>query len=321
MVVTVTLNPLLENKLLFKEILSENSRAYSKKLLAGGKGINISRQLNMLGIDNHALTFLGGANGKKLRAILENENINFTAVNTKSETREASLIFNESEQKLKTYFPPNPNISVDEIQKFLVKLEKAIINSSIVVFAGSLPNDETSIIVANGIELCNKLDKICILDTYGKYLSDFMNLCPTVIHNNFSEIESSLRVNLNNTDNVTQFLNKLYESQIKLAFLTSGMKDSYAAKADFHYRIKNPQVLQKNSAGSGDAFVAGIIYGLEKSLIFNDFVKLASALGAVNASVWQTCRVKLEDAKKLVDNVKIEEIGKKIKLIDDSPTI
>ncbi|MDX1701762.1 MAG: 1-phosphofructokinase, partial [Melioribacteraceae bacterium] len=70
-----------------------------------------------------------------------------------------------------------------------------------------------------------------------------------------------------------------------------------------------------------DAFVAGIIYGLENSLIFDDFVKLASSLGALNASAWETCRVSLEDAKKIMEDVSIEEFGKKIKLINDSPTI
>ena len=73
MVLTVTLNPLLERKLYFKEVLLNNSRAHTQKFLAGGKGINISRQLNFLGIKNHVLTFLGGSAGKRLRSILESE--------------------------------------------------------------------------------------------------------------------------------------------------------------------------------------------------------------------------------------------------------
>jgi tagatose 6-phosphate kinase len=98
-------------------------------------------------------------------------------------------------------------------------------------------------------------------------------------------------------------------------------QDLYASKSDFHYKITNPKVLQKDPAGSGDAFVAGIILGLEKSLIFNDFVKIAASLGSYNASVWETCRVKKENADRLLDEVVIMEIGKKIKLIDDSPTV
>ena len=321
MVLTVTLNPLLERKLYFKELSANNSRAYFQEYLGGGKGINISRQLNYLGVKNHALTFLGGTNGKKFRSILESEDISYSAINTKSETREAALIFDEKNGTLNTYFPPNPNITAEEINKFLEKLEKSIINSSIVVFAGSLPTDETSIIIEKGIDLCKKYDKISVLDTYGKFLLKQLSLGPTVLHNNFSEIESSLNTKLDTEENYSEILNKLYEFDLKLSFITSGKSTTFAAKSDFHYKINNPKISEKDPAGSGDAFVAGIIYGLEKSLIFNDFVKLASALGALNASVWETCRVNLEDAIALADEVSIEEFGKKIKLIDDSPTI
>lgn len=321
MVLTITLNPLLEKKLYFKNITTKNSRAYKQELLAGGKGININRQLNYLGINNHALIFLGGANGKKLRAILESEKISFSAVSTKCETREATLIFNEANQSLNTYFGLNSEISDSEIQQFYSKLEKAIINSSIVVFSGSLPNSDSAQIIEKGLELCNKHDKISILDTYGEKLKDFLLCQPTVIHNNIEEIKSSLKLPANNENDIKELLTTLYGNGVKLSFLTSGHNSTFAAKSDFHYKISNPNIKEKDPTGSGDAFVAGIIYGLEKSLIFNDFVKLASAIGAQNASMWDVCRVKMEDIKKLVDEVVITEIGKKIKIIDDSPTI
>jgi 1-phosphofructokinase family hexose kinase len=321
MVLTVTLNPLLEKKLFFKSVDSNSVRAYKQNYLAGGKGINICRQLNLLDIKNHAITFLGGANGKKLRTVLESENISFNAIATKDETREAALIFDESNDTLKTFFGINSNITKSEIDQFLLKLEKAIINSSIVVFSGSLPTPETSIIIEKGIELCNKYDKISILDSYGPFLDKQIKKGPTILHNNISEIKSSLSLPLKNEKDVIEVLNFMYSSNIKLAFLTSGSNNTYAAKADFHYKISGPKIEEKDPTGSGDAFVSGIIYGLEKSLIFNDFVKFATSLGAQNASVWDTCSVSMDEARKFIDNIVIEEIGKKIKLIDDSPTI
>jgi len=200
-------------------------------------------------------------------------------------------------------------------------MEKAIINSSIVVFSGSLPNKESSVIIEKGIELCKKHDKISILDSYGSSLEQQFKLGPTMIHSNFEEINSSLSLELKKEDDICNTLDLLYSYNIKLAFLTSGKNESYASKSDFHYKISNPVIEEKDPTGSGDAFVAGIIYGLEKSLVFNDFVKIAASLGAQNAAVWDTCNVGLENAEKLVDDVTITEIGKKIKIIDDSPTI
>ena len=321
MVLTVTLNSLLEKKLYFEHTDSSNNRAYKEEYLAGGKGINISRQLNLLGIKNHSLIFLGGSNGKRLRSILDSEKISFSATSTKNETREASLIFNDNKKSLKTFFGLNSIVSDSEIEQFLSKLEKAIANSSIVVFSGSLPNEEAAIIIEKGIEFCNKHDKISILDTYGKQLNKFISLSPTIIHNNTDEIMSSLDVSLNNEKEIGKLLTKFYDLGVKLSFITNGKSEIFASKADFQYKVTVPKISEKDPTGSGDAFVAGIIYGLEKSLIFNDFVKLAASLGAQNASSWDVCKVDPIEAKKLEDDVSIIEIGKKIKLIDDSPTI
>lgn len=321
MVLTVTLNPLLEKKLYFESTNSNKNRAYKEEYLAGGKGINISRQLNLLGIQNHALLFLGGANGKKLRSILELENISFSTTSIKNETREASLIFDNTNKSLKTYFGLNSTVTDSEINQFLSKLEKAIVNSSIVVFAGSLPNDAASVIIEKGIELCNKHDKISIIDTYGKQLKKYFSLGPTIIHNNIDEIRASFDVSANSETEISDLLDDFYNQGVKLSFLTNGKVDIFASKADFHYKVLVPKIMEKDPTGSGDAFVAGIIYGLEKSLIFNDFVKLAVSLGAQNAESWEVCKVDPIAAKKLEDEVTIVEIGKKIKLIDDSPTI
>ena len=321
MILTVTLNPLLEKKLYFKKVVPGNNRAYKQEYLAGGKGININRQLNILGIKNFALTFLGGPNGKKLRAVLEKENISFSVVSTKSETREATLVFDESKETLSTYFSTNSKISSSEVDQFISKLDKAISNSSIVVFAGSMPNAECARIIKEGIKLCNKYDKISILDSYGGNYSELLDEQPTVIHNNINELQKSLNIDLSTEQAKLELLKNLYDRNIKLSFLTDGANPVYAAKSDFHYRITNPKIIEKDPTGSGDAFVSAIIYGLEKALVFNDFVKLASAFGAVNAASWEVCKVKPEDAIKITDKVKLEEVGKKMKIINDSPTI
>ncbi|MDP3581934.1 MAG: 1-phosphofructokinase, partial [Ignavibacteria bacterium] len=71
---------------------------------------------------------------------------------------------------------------------------------------------------------------------------------------------------------------------------------------------------------SGDAFTAGIVYGIENSIVFEETLKIASSLGIANATVLETCNVIHEQYSQYLDEVKISTIGKKMKLIDDSPT-
>ncbi len=88
MILTVTINPLLEQRLTFSKVSSSTQNRNGKlQLAAGGKGINVSRQLNILNVQNIALTFAGGTNGKLLREAIKNERIDFSLFNTHTETR------------------------------------------------------------------------------------------------------------------------------------------------------------------------------------------------------------------------------------------
>ncbi len=320
MILTVTPNPLLERRLFFKNISSGKiNRAFSENFYAGGKGINVSRQLNQLGIKNLALTFLGGHNGKLLRKALENESIDFNAVSTKDETRYASIPIDQSNNMLTCFFSPNSNISQSEVDEFISKMDKAIQNCSIVVFAGSAPNKLSQKIFTEGISLANKYDKISILDTYGEHLEECIEHSPFAIHNNRKEIEDSLGINFLNEENILDWLDALYKKNIKMTFITNGEKEIYSSKFDFHFKTSPPKVNAVNSLGSGDAFVAGIVYGLERSLVYEDFLKLGIALGSFNTQQLEASNVKMSEAETLLDLIEVKPVGKKMKLIDDSP--
>ncbi len=321
MVLTVTLNPLLENRLYYDSIqLGASNRSMRQTFKAGGKGINVSRQLNHLGIQNIALTFLGGNNGKIMRRILTEEGVNFSAISTKSETRSATITIEVDTQRLTTFFKPNNPITEKEVNEFKSKLEKMIQNCSTVIFSGSSPCAETDEIFSFGIDLANQLDKTSILDTYGDHLQSTIDASPTILHNNISEIEKSFSIDLSTENNKVSFLHDLYKNGIKLAFLTDGANPTYASKFDFIYKIDSLTIDEVDPTGSGDAFVAGIAHGIEKGIVFDEFVKTASALGAANASKWDVCSSSFLEIKEYIQKVAVTSIGKKLKLIDDSPT-
>lgn len=322
MILTITLNPLLERRLFYKDIRAGAvNRAEKEFFTAGGKGINVNRQLNLLGIPNNAFTFVGGHNGKILRSIIAEEKIDATYCSIKAETRQAALTFEESSQKLTTFFGVNPVVTESEANEFKNKLDKAIQNCSIVVLSGSSPSQSTDSIFPHAISLANKYDKISILDTYGKHLKECIEQAPTIIHNNLEELQNSLETDLSNEEAVIGAMKYLYKKGIRMTFLTNGGSSAYASKFDFHYKILLPGIIEKDPCGSGDSFDAGIAYGLENALVFEDFLKMASALGTANAASFETSRITLEQMKYYYDKIEVLPLGKKMKLIDDSPTI
>lgn len=322
MILTITLNPLLERRLIYKQIeTGSTNRAEKEFYTAGGKGINVSRQLNILGTDNSAITFIGGGNGKILRSILTEEKIDCSYVSAKSETREAVLTFDETSQQLTTYFGLNSPVTENEAADFKSRLEKAIQNCSIVILSGSSPCEAADSIFPYAISLANKHDKLSILDTYGAHLKECIEQSPTVIHNNMRELENSLGADLSSEDAKIEMLNYLYKKGIRMAFLTDGPSQAYTSKFDFHYKVKVPLIEEKDPCGSGDSFTAGIAYGLENALVYDDFLKTAAALGVANAASFETSSVTFEQMKLYYDKIEVLPVGKKMKLIDDRPTI
>jgi 1-phosphofructokinase family hexose kinase len=320
MILSVTIHPLLERRLLYNKIsLGAHHRNPIEELKPGGKGINVCRQINKFGIRSLAYTFLGGNNGKVIKHLLSEEKIDFTFNQTKNETRYSVITIDETNRSATTFFGPDYIILPGEADEFKIKLEKMIRNCEIAVFSGSSPCKETNSIFPFGIEIANKYDKISVCDTYGIHLKDCIDQSPTILHNNISEIKNSLNISLNDEKEKLSFLDFLYSKGVKQSFITNGKEDIYASNFDYHYRIENTKIEEVDPTGSGDAFVAGLVYGLNKDKTFEESVKLASALGALNASTFEVCTVNIDEAQKLTEKIKIFTVGKKIKSIDVTP--
>ncbi len=265
MILIITLNPLLEKRFTYEQVkIGSVNRNAVTNISAGGKGINVSRQLKMFGVKSLNYFFSGGANGKVFRDSLKEEGLEFTFVAAKSETRHAAVIISEKDKIVSSYFSENPIILQSEVDEFKSKLDKMIQNCEVVVFSGSSPCYEADTIIPYGIELANKYDKVSVCDTYGKHLQACIDASPTMIHNNLSEIEDSKGLNLKSEKEIIEYLNHLYEKNIKSVFLTNGSNNFYASNFNYIYKIKPLKIQDMDSTGSGDSFVAGIINGLVK---------------------------------------------------------
>ena len=79
MIYTVTLNPSIDFIVRIDKVeIGEVNRIESDDKFAGGKGINVSRILQRLGIDNIATGFISGFTGRFVTDSLEAEGIKTT---------------------------------------------------------------------------------------------------------------------------------------------------------------------------------------------------------------------------------------------------
>lgn len=72
MIYTVTFNPSLDYIVAVENFkVGMTNRASQERLLAGGKGINVSTVLSNLGVDSVALGFTAGFTGEEIRKMAE----------------------------------------------------------------------------------------------------------------------------------------------------------------------------------------------------------------------------------------------------------
>lgn len=320
MILIITLNPLLERRFYYDKINYNNINRNGKvNYQAGGKGINVSRQLKKLGLESYNLFFSGGNDGKIFRDLIKQEGLQFTSVHINSETRQAAVVISKSDKKVLYFFSENPVITKSEVDEMKSRIQKMIINCEMVVICGSSPSPIADEIVPFTISLANELDKVTICDYYGSNFNELINSAPTILHNNFDEVEFSLGIKLKSEQDFQDLFTLLYSKGIKRIFLTNGEKEFYAQNFDYRYKVIPPKTDSVDSTGSGDAFVAGIIYSWKNGYVFEESLKFATACGAINSSSFEVCNVTLQEILSLKDKVIIHPIGKKMKIIDDSP--
>ncbi len=88
MIYTVTFNPSIDYVIQTENlILGDINRVDNEKKFAGGKGINVSRVLNNLGVSSKALGFIGGFTGKFIKDSLVNLGIFTDFIEVKEDTR------------------------------------------------------------------------------------------------------------------------------------------------------------------------------------------------------------------------------------------
>ena len=106
MIYTVTFNPAIDYIAEINEIKEDEiNRAISEKVLAGGKGINVSIVLKNLEIESTAIGFIAGFTGNEIKRQIENHGINtdfvyienkFSRINVKLVSKTAGVVSNET---------------------------------------------------------------------------------------------------------------------------------------------------------------------------------------------------------------------------------
>ncbi len=306
MIYTVTLNPALDRTLYLKEPLKydDSNRIEKEEKYAGGKGIDVSRVLNVLGTQSITLGFVGGFTGLEIEGLLLNEGVNFDFVRIANETR-TNIIINSDKQIILNAL--GPSIYPYEFAKFFEKLEN-IKDPSYIIISGSLPESLSPTVYSKIIDLMKQRGSFVVLDTDGEALRKNISHKPDIIKPNIHELSRATNKDLKDIKQIKEAATEIHNKGIKIVLVSMGAKGIMLVSEKLSIRALPPSVKVVNTIGAGDAAVAGFIHSLKEGKSLEEALKFAVATGTASTLEKGTAKVKLEKVYEIYEKVNLEYV-------------
>lgn len=254
MIYTVTLNPSIDFIVRIDHLETGSvNRMASDDKFAGGKGINVSRVLQRLGIENTATGFLGGFTGKFIEDNLKAEGIHTQFVSVKDDTRINVKIKSEEETEINGR---GPEILDNDLESLKAILSSLSIEDT-VVFAGSAPSNIGNQVYNQLIPFVRETGAEVVCDFEGQTLLDSLSYQPLLVKPNNHELEAIFDVTIEGLDDVEKYGRKLLEMGAQNVIISMAGDGALLVTKDSTYFAKPIKGIVKNSVGAGDSMVAG----------------------------------------------------------------
>lgn len=282
MIYTVTLNPALDKTVTVPSLtVGQVNRIRSIREDVGGKGINVSKCISVLGGESTALALLAGQTGKKVLAFLEQADhiIPMEAWVPQGETR-TNLKIIDPELRCNTDInEPGPAVSGDVLDAIAQQLLSAVKFGDIVVFSGSLPAGAPATLYRDWGIRCRERGVRVILDADRDPLKYGLECHPFLIKPNRDELSALLGLPLATMAELIDAGRLLVQQYAECAVISLGGDGALFFSQTDPFCISAPKVEVKSTVGAGDSMVAALAYGASTGLPWQEQAKLAVACG------------------------------------------
>ncbi|MCW8518914.1 1-phosphofructokinase [Streptococcus macedonicus] len=303
MIYTVTLNPSIDFIVRLDSLaLGSVNRMISDDKFAGGKGINVSRILKRLDIENTATGFIGGFTGRFVKDSLVDEGIATKFVEVSEDTRINVKIKAGEETEING---AGPHISTEKLEE-LEAILAGLLSEDTVVFAGSAPSSLGNQVYNMLIPIAKKAGAEVVCDFEGQTLLDALNYQPLLVKPNNHELADIFGVELNGLADIEKYAREILAKGAKNVIISMAGDGALLVTPEAAYFAKPIKGTVKNSVGAGDSMVAGFTGEYVKSGDPIEALKWGVACGT--ATTFSDDLATAEFIKETYQKVEVEKI-------------
>ncbi len=312
MILTVTLNAAIDRTVAVPSFRQgHRHRAVEANTAAGGKGVNVARALKLLDRPVIATGLAGGPTGARLMERMAEESIltDFTWIAGESRTNLAVIDPTSGEQT--EINERGPDVTAEELDRFLQKLLYLARGARICVIAGSLPPSVPASFCARMVADLKGLGVEVILDTEGEPLMAGLRAGPAAVTPNASEAEGAVGHEFNDREDLLLGLRSLIELGAGEALVTreegcvASLMEGSERRA---YEVVAPALEPIATVGSGDAFLAGFTAARFDGRPPEECVRFAVACGAESTQHFGAGTIDPEEVKRLSARVEVKAL-------------
>lgn len=283
-VATVTLNPAVDQSVRVDNLRQNMvNRGQSMHVEASGKGVNVASFLANYGHEVAVTGYLGQENAEIFEQFFAARHIDDHFVRIPGRTRINIKVVDEVNQQTTDINMPGQAPPLEAVDTLLGTIEQFVTSCDWFVLASSLPPGVPTTIYATIITQLKLHGKHVVLDTSGDALREGVRAGPTIVKPNLEELQQLIGHPLTSEAAIEQAARQLLDEGIQLVVVSMGERGALFVDQERTLIAIPPVVAAKNTAGAGDAMVAGLIAGQLQGLSPADCARLATAFatGAV----------------------------------------
>ncbi len=290
MIITVTLNPALDKTASIDPLVPGGlNRIQKSELDAGGKGINVSKLLNVLGGTSTATGFVGGSTGDALLRMLDDLALTHDFVRVQGTTR-INLKLLDVANGITEVNDPGVVVTEEEEHALLQKLFAFIPAKSteeracLFVLAGSMHAGARPDCYKNLTRQLKERGARVFVDADGKAFAEALLASPDFVKPNKEELlrhfghDSATPVT---HDELIALCKRLIDEHgVGLVALSLGAEGAIFVDKEQCVVAPVLSVTVSSTVGAGDSMVGAVAYAFAQNYSFEETVRLAMACSA-----------------------------------------
>ena len=282
MIYTITLNPAVDVSLHVREGLLPGSinQSFAERTDPGGKGINVSKTLKVMGQDSVICVGICGEDGDRLLSMLKSIgseiiSVRYPAGNTRTNIKITG------ENGVTTDINGNgPQYDKDTVEELKNIILSKITSGDTIVISGRPPLGSPSDIYAELIRSFKEVEGVkVILDAADEYLREGLAERPYAVKPTCEELCID-----NDADSAKYEAGDLVLRGVTRCLISMGVVGAVFASRDMEATYTRALDVKANcTTGCGDAMTAGLAYASETGMSSEDSFRLCMALAGAEA--------------------------------------